>query len=124
MIKKLLSRFFRKALPYVAPQSEAKFRLNSNNVAAMRALLTMPFFQDALRVLYDQIPRSFPAQGEPISDSQAAVELGRVRGYMECLENLHSLATYPPASLPDLEADYGADKIMMEMNRLAEQQEK
>lgn len=72
--------------------------------------LRKPIWQHAVTILVASRPRGFPMRGQNITDTQAALELGRVEGYNNCLDLLQSLAT-PPQSLPQpMESDYGTEE--------------
>lgn len=48
-------------------------------------------------------------RGQELSDTQAAVELGRVEGYNNCLDLLLSLANPPTTNPEPIESDYASD---------------
>lgn len=66
-----------------------------------------PIFQHVLTILVHHRPRGFPMRGQQVSDTQAAIELGRVEGYNNCLDLFLSLANPPAVNQEPIESDYG-----------------
>ena len=65
-------------------------------------------FRHVLSVLYNSIPSGYPARGNTLNDTMANIELGRVQGYMDCLNLLQSLSITPTTTEPP-EQNYGAN---------------
>lgn len=73
----------------------------------LEAALNDELFRHVLSVLYNEIPCGYPRRGDTLNDTMANIELGRVAGFMDCLNLLQSLAQSPPTTEPP-EQDYGA----------------
>jgi hypothetical protein len=75
-----------------------------------RDLWSKPQWQHALSALRNAAPSGYPLRGgraeRPISDIEAAIELGRKEGYQDCLNAVFSLAIRAPAAQVEVEADF------------------
>lgn len=84
------------------------WRTHDTRTGYMRDLLKQPLFRDALCVLYNAIPRGYPARGELVNDTMAAIELGRIQGFMDALGVIYQMGT--PAHKPvDIQPTYLTD---------------
>lgn len=98
-------------IPVVFPEGYTlvEWRLNKQLPGHLKKIFKEPTMQHAFSVLYNQIPSGFPLRGEQVNDTQAAIELGRMNGYMECLSLFKSLAVAQEPQ-QQVEQDYGAEK--------------
>lgn len=85
------------------------WRTNKELPGHAKKIFEEPVMRYAFSVLYNQIPSGFPLRGQDVNETQAAVELGRVNGYIECLALLKSLAQSPEQN-QEVEQTYGAEK--------------
>lgn len=67
-------------------------------------------------VLLNESPEMMlPLRREKLTDIQAAIELGRVKGYAEAIETI-TLMTKPQPVHEEVVADFGASETLKEMN--------
>lgn len=93
-----------------------KWHNEPSYTTAARELYKTQLFQDILGVLHSRIPSGYPLRGENITDTQAAIQLGRMLGYMDALDVINVLTIYKDQIPPEIEPDYGADKILEDEN--------
>lgn len=86
------------------------WRANRELPGQAKKIFDEPVMRHVFSVLYNQIPSGFPLRGEQVNDVQAAVELGRMNGYIECLSLLKSLAN-PAEHAEEVEQTYGAERV-------------
>lgn len=113
MFKYILGRFRKKPvrknyLPVPDGYTLQEWRANTELSSHLKTIMDEAAMRHALSVLYNQIPSGFPLRGEPINETQAAVELGRQNGYLECLSLFKSLAILPTTQT-EVEQTYGAE---------------
>lgn len=112
MLKSIWNRLFKKPVKVHAIFPDGytleEWRANKSLPEMLRKILEEPTMRHAFSVLYNRVPSGFPIRGDQVSDIQAAVELGRVNGYMECLSLLKSLAITPHINT-EVEQTYGAE---------------
>jgi hypothetical protein len=74
-----------------------RWREQPQNTANLRrAFLEHGILKDWLSVAWAHIPRGGPPRSTPINDTEASIELGRVQGYMQCLDLLQACFDYRP----------------------------
>lgn len=64
-----------------------------------------------MAAVHNGIPSGYPMRGQPTDPTTAAVELGRIQGYMDCLNLLQLLCT-PIPQHKEVDQDYGAKEIL------------
>lgn len=84
------------------------WRSNRELPSQFKRVLEEPVMRRAISVMFQHLPTGYPIRGEAINEIQAAVELGRINGYTECLSLFQSLAQ-SPASTEQIEPTYGSD---------------
>lgn len=94
--------------------TEEMWRDSGNHLGWMRAQLSSDYGKEFIGVLHNSAPQRHPSNVAP-TDTQAAIELGRVKGYTEAVDLIHRLVV-PLVKPEELEADYGARKILEELN--------
>ncbi len=87
-----------------------EWRANKELPSQAKKIFAEPTMRHVFSVLYNQIPTGFPIRGEAINETQAAVELGHINGYIQCLSLLKSLAQSPEAT-DQVEQTYGSEKV-------------
>lgn len=75
---------------------------------AAKALFGEETFRHIYAVLYNSIPSGYPGRGVVVNDTTANIELGRIQGYLDCLNLLQSLAI-PRAKNEEAEIDWNAE---------------
>lgn len=83
-----------------------KWSKSVSHVNWARSLFVTPAWQSAWSVLCDGIPRGFPVRGAVLTSEQAALELGRIQGYWDCLETLRALTRMAPKPTAEIPQDY------------------
>jgi hypothetical protein len=71
-----------------------------------RELWTKPEWQHALSALRNAAPSGYPIRGRTISETDAALELGRKEGYQDCLNAIFSLPLRSADLAEEVEADF------------------
>lgn len=64
-----------------------------------------------MAVLHNSIPYGYPMRGSEVSPTAAALELGRMQGYMDCLNLLNAICT-PQPTQNEVPQDYQAEEIL------------
>lgn len=98
-------------IPVVFPEGYTlvEWRTNKDLPGNLQKVFGEPIMGHVFAVLYNQIPNGYPLRGEALNETQAAVELGRMNGYIECLSLLKSLAVIPDLE-NQVEQTYGSEK--------------
>lgn len=106
------------ARPKIPPPAPVPFPVGmtldkwlSNPDLAIRA---KALFEDELTkmifgVLQNSIPSGWPARGQVVNDTTANIELGRIQGYMDCLNLLNLLGTPAPVRT-EVPLDWNAEE--------------
>lgn len=97
--------------PILHPESYTleEWRTNKELPGNLKKVFDEPIMRHVFAVLGNQIPSGFPLRGQDVNETQAAIELGRMNGYIECLSLLKSLSRNPEFP-QEVEQDYGAEK--------------
>lgn len=116
--------FFGRPVPPVEPRhnlaefdfsmTEDMWRDSGNHLGWMRAQLNSQYGKQLMGVLWNSSPQRKSLSHNP-TDVQANIELGRVNGYNEAVELICRLVV-PLTVREELEADYGAEEILKELN--------
>lgn len=94
----------------------AQWRDSGNHLGWMRAQLNCEYGRQMIGVLINESPQhDIPVRREKLTDIQAAIELGRARGYAEAIETI-TLMTQPVVKHEEVEADFGAGDALKQMN--------
>lgn len=94
--------------------TEEQWRDSGNHLGWIRQQLASDYGKQFLGVLINSRPQGDGASKVP-TDIEAAVELGRVKGYNEIINLIARLST-PVVPHEEVEADYGAKRILQEWN--------
>lgn len=85
-----------------------------SDVIAWRTFRDSPSGKRLFGFLYSNIPSNFPLRGDPVTDTQASIELGRVNGMIGTIQLLEMLCEFPQKPPDHLEADFQAEQILKE----------
>jgi len=97
--------------PYPSGYTPDEFRSNPGLVKMTHDLFNGALGGHILAALHNGMPYGYPMRGNDLSPTAAAVELGRVQGYMDCLNLLNSLGELPNIQ-NEIPQDYGADELL------------
>lgn len=83
-------------------------------ISTWRKLLNTPFMQDAIGVMYSQIPASLSTEDHKVTEQQSLIQLGRIQGYLFCMDLIRLMGQFPKEPLENIEADYGYEKYLIQ----------
>lgn len=95
-------------LPIIRGWDFSSFKSDVSSVTEFNQFLNSPLGQSFISVLHNSIPSGYPIRGNPVSDTQANIELGHIQGFMECIQLIEALAQHTPDLTTPPEPDYGA----------------
>lgn len=81
-------------------------------ISAMRKLLASQLMQDALGVLYAQMPIALTSKDEKVTETQSSIQLGRIQGYLHCLEMFTVLAQFPSMPPEPIESEFEYEEYL------------
>lgn len=79
--------------PYPVGYTLGKWQASPHLAEQAQQLFHEELFRHIMAVLVNSIPSGYPARGAVVNDTTANIELGRIQGYLDCLNLLNSLAT-------------------------------
>jgi len=95
-------------LPFPSGYTVATWRKNDVLVKNFAEFQREALYQHILSVLLNGIPSGYPQRGNVINETMAAVELGRMQGYLDCLNLFQSLSRTTPEPV-EVPQDYDAE---------------
>ena len=98
-------------LPFPTGYTAEEFRSNPGMVNLAQEWQRSGLGRNIMAALHNGMPYGFPMRGSDVNSTTAAIELGRVQGYMDCL-NLLNLLCSPPVTMDEVEQDYGAGELL------------
>ena len=105
------------AQPFPMGYSPDEFRANESLVTLASEFRRSALGGHFFAALHNGVPYGYPERGKEMNPTTAAIELGRVQGYMDCLQLLHLLCTVPPKQI-DIPQDYQAEEYLKEVEGL------
>ncbi len=111
--KKAISKASEKVPLVLNGHTANSFRELPELCANWQLLMSEPTAKHVLSVMYNSIPRGYPARGQLVNDTTAAIELGRNQGFLDAL-SLLQLLTQPVTKQEQIDQDYGATNITSE----------
>lgn len=97
--------------PYPSGYTPDEFRSNPGLVVMAESWRRSALGGHMMAAVHNGIPSGYPMRGQPTDPTTAAVELGRIQGYMDCLNLLQLLCT-PIPQHKEVDQDYGAKEIL------------
>jgi len=99
------------ASPFPMGYTPAEFKSNPGLVSMAESFRRSALGGHIFAALHNGVPYGYPQRGLEVNPTTAAIELGRVQGYMDCLQLFHSLCIVPemPKEVPQ---DYGAEDLL------------
>ncbi len=97
--------------PFPMGYSPDEFRANSGMANMASTFRRSALGGHIFAALHNGVPYGYPERGKEMNPTTAAIELGRVQGYMDCLQLFHMLCT--PQQIPvDIPQDYQGAEIL------------
>lgn len=103
-----------KLVPKLAVERKALKRWfeEEADVIALRTFRDSEVGRRVFAVLYASVPSGFPLRGAPVTDTQSAIELGRINGHIGAVHLLEAMCEFPEEQPDHEEPDFGADRIL------------
>jgi len=110
-------------IPFALGLSLEEWQSRAEAVSAFRKFLATTLGRDMVSVLYTQQPTGYPTRDREISDTHAAIELGRKEGYEDCLRIIRSMTAFPTTVPEHIESDFGYEELLKREGLLTEKPE-
>lgn len=101
----------KESIPFPSGYTPETFRANPGMVKMAEDWKRSALGGHIMAALHNGIPYGYPMRGSDTNPTTAAIELGRVQGYMDAIHLLNSLCT--STDIPkEVEQDYGASEFL------------